>query len=333
MLGNLTRLPGAFRCLLTTSRHALGSGGQLGGCCGDLADLLLLVFDFGERPAGLGIQRQDRIADTYGFLIDTQQAGTQLHYRDVQRAADGSQLVTALHSHFHTQIAVTQGFSQRGDASGAVANRGLQTGEQIDRHDHQNTEDHRHRDELRVGSLMVVIEASIERVKRLPAQICRTASQRVDALFELFRFELDAAAENTFVNDLQLCFQHLHHCSVLFGPRLQLLGKLGQQQAGGLLHLILGVIDATTQVAHLQAALQAELPRCHRRLPHTRQTTDTLDQVRHLLGGKLHQHVGFKPGVENQTAVHRDLLTQRLDQIQHRGEAVVAIRPPAHRAQ
>ncbi len=205
----------------------MGSGSQLGGCGGDLTDLLLLVLDFGERPAGLSTQRQHGVADANGFLIDTQQAGTQLHYRDVQRAADGSQLVTALHSHFHTQIAVTQGFSQRGDASGAVANRGLQTGEQIDRHDHQNTEDHRHRDELRVGVLVVVIEASIERVKRLPAQIRRAAGQRVDALFELFRFELDAAAENTFVNDLQLCFQHLHHRSVLVGPRLQLLREFG----------------------------------------------------------------------------------------------------------
>ncbi len=288
MLSNLTRLPGALRCLLTASGHALGSGSQFGGCCSDLTDLLLLVLDFGERPAGLSTERQHGVADANGFLIDAQQAGAQLHHRDVQRAADGSQLVTALHSHFHTQVAVTQGFSQRGDASGAVANRGLQTGEQIDRHDHQNTEDQRHRDKLRVGALMVVIEASVERLKRLPAQLRRAASQGVDALFELFRLELDTAAENTVINHLKLRFQHLHYCSVLVSPRLQLLGKLGQQQAGSLLHLVLGIIDATTQVAHLQTALQAELTRCHRRLPHTRQTTDTLDQVRHLLGGELH---------------------------------------------
>ncbi|RMS16524.1 hypothetical protein ALP75_204898 [Pseudomonas syringae pv. actinidiae] len=333
LLGDSTGMPRALRCLLTASGHALRRRRQLGRRRRDLTDLVLLVFDLGQRPAGLSIEGQHGIADPHRLLIDAQQAGAQLHNRNVQRPADGGKLVAPLYRHFDTQVAVTQRLGEGGNATGAVANGRLQAREQINCHGHQNAEDHRQRDELHVGGFMVVVEAPVKRVKRLLAQVRRTAGQSIDTLFKLFRLELDAPAENAVINHLQLGFQHLFCGSVFVRPRLQLFGKLGEQQACRLVHLLLGIVDTATQITHLQTALQAELPRRHRRLSDTGQATDTLDQVWHLLGGKLHEHVGFKPGVENQPAVHGDLFAQCLDQIQHRREPLVAIRPPANGAQ
>ena len=52
-----------------------------------------------------------------------------------------------------------------------------------------------------------------------------------------------------------------------------------------------------------------------------------------MLGGNLHEQIGFQPWVEDQAGVQGDLLAQGLHRGQGRRKAVISVRPPADGAQ
>jgi hypothetical protein len=180
---------------------------------------------------------------------------------------------------------------------------------------------------------VVVIQALIQRNQGLLAQRGEVAKQGIEAAFEVFRLEGDAAAEHAVIQHFQAGIEVLEAVVVLPGPGLQGAGQTRFEQACGFDQLLAGVADAAAQSRSCRRLCKVNCPDTTEAWPTAGQATDALDQVRRVLGGDLRQQVGFQPWRQRQAIVHGDLFAQGLQGAQGVGEAVVAVRPPADAAQ
>lgn len=116
------------------------------------------------------------------------------------------------------------------------------------------------------------------------AQRGEVGKQGIEAQFEVFGLEGDAATEHTVVQNFQAGVEVLEAVMVLRPAQAcRALGNRGSSKPAVLTSCSRASPMRVAQVAQLQATLQRELPGHHRGLTDTGQATDAFDQVGRVL--------------------------------------------------